>query len=263
MVTISFALDGVAELGLQHATVLVLLILSLASFTAYGLHAARRPDAIFSLALFRIHTYSVGLLGNLFARIGTGAMPYLIPLLLQVSLGYSPFAAGLMMLPVAAAGMSIKRAVAPLVERFGYRNVLVANTLLVGMVIASFMLMSREEPLWLRLIHLGIFGALNSLQFTAMNTLTLKDLGREGASSGNSLFSVVQMLAMSLGVTVAGALLTTFHESSAQGDPRHTLAAFHWTFLCVGVITCASAWIFGQLSPDVRRAGPHGGAAEV
>jgi len=53
------------------------------------LACARRPDAIFSLALFRIHTYSVGLLGNLFARIGTGAMPYLIPLLLQVSLGYS------------------------------------------------------------------------------------------------------------------------------------------------------------------------------
>jgi len=263
MVTISFALDGVAELGLQHATVLVLLILSLASFTAYGLHAARRPDAIFSLALFRIHTYSVGLLGNLFARIGTGAMPYLIPLLLQVSLGYSPFAAGLMMLPVAAAGMSIKRAVAPLVERFGYRNVLVGNTLLVGVVIASFMLMSREEPLWLRLFHLGVFGGLNSLQFTAMNTLTLKDLGREGASSGNSLFSVVQMLAMSLGVTVAGALLTTFHESATQNDPGHTLAAFHWTFLCVGLITCASAWIFGQLSPDVRRAGPHGGAAEV
>jgi len=262
MVTISFALDGVAELGLEHATVLVLLILSLASFTAYGLHAARRADAIFSLALFRIPTYSVGLLGNLFARIGTGCMPYLIPLLLQVSLGYSPFQAGLMMLPVAAAGMGIKRAVAPLIDRYGYRNVLVGNTLLVGLVIASFMLMSRGEPLWLRLLQLGVFGGLNSLQFTAMNTLTLKDLGRDGASSGNSLFSVVQMLAMSLAVTVAGALLTAFHESDGN-DPRHTLAAFHWTFLCVGVITCASAWIFGQLADDVRRMGHHDGAADV
>lgn len=147
--------------------------------------------------------------------------------------------------------MSIKRSVAPLIDRFGYRNVLVGNTLLVGLVIVSFMLMSRDEPLWLRLVQLGIFGGLNSLQFTAMNTLTLKDLGREGASSGNSLFSVVQMLAMSLAVTVAGALLTTFHESVGS-DPRHTLAAFHWTFLCVGLITCASAWIFGQLSGDVR-----------
>ncbi len=261
MVTISFALDGVAELGLQHATVLVLLILSLACFTAYGLHAARRPDPIFSLTLFRIHTYSVGLLGNLFARIGTGSMPYLIPLLLQVSLGFSPLQAGLMMLPVAAAGMGAKRITTPLILRYGYRNVLVSNTLLVGMVIASFVLSSTREPLWLRLIHLALFGGLNSLQFTAMNTLTLKDLGREGASSGNSLFSVVQMLAMSLGVTVAGALLTTFQQS--PGDASHTLHAFHATFICVGVITCASAWIFMQLAADVKRAGAGSDSVEA
>ena len=91
---------------MQHAAVLVLLILSLACFVAYGLYAVRAPQPIFSLELFRIHTFSVGLLGNLFARIGSGAMPYLIPLLLQVSLGYSAFEAGLMMLPVAAAGCS-------------------------------------------------------------------------------------------------------------------------------------------------------------
>jgi EmrB/QacA subfamily drug resistance transporter len=263
MVTISFALDGVAELGLQHATVLVLLILSLACFTAYGLHAARRPDAIFSLALFRIHTYSVGLLGNLFARIGTGSMPYLLPLLLQVSLGYSPLQAGLMMLPVAAAGMGVKQVATPLIGRYGYRNVLMANTILVGALIASFVLSSTGEPLWLRLIHLAIFGGLNSLQFTAMNTLTLKDLGRDGASSGNSLFSVVQMLAMSLGVTVAGALLTTFQDSLSNGDPAHTLRAFHATFACVGLITCASAWIFMQLATDVKRAGADSGSVEA
>lgn len=78
----------------------------MACFVAYGLHAVREPAPIFPLDLFKIHTFSVGLLGNLFARIGSGSMPYLIPLLLQVSLGYSAFEAGLMMLPVAAAGMN-------------------------------------------------------------------------------------------------------------------------------------------------------------
>jgi dipeptide/tripeptide permease len=96
-----------------------------------------------------------------------------------------------------------------------------------------------------------------------MNTLTLKDLGREGASSGNSLFSVVQMLAMSLGVTVAGALLTTFTESLGHNEPGQTLAAFHATFVCVGLITCASAWIFLQLSPEVKRAGDDAGSVEA
>jgi hypothetical protein len=160
-----------------------------------------------------------------------------------------------MMLPIAAAGMGVKRAVVPLVMRFGYRGVLVGNTLLVGTMIASFMLISRAEPLWLRLIHLGIFGGLNSLQFSVMNTLTLKDLSHEGASSGNSLFSAVQMLSMSLGVTVAGALLTTFQETLGQNDSSRILLTFHATFLCVGLMTCASAWIFWQLSTDVKQSG--------
>jgi EmrB/QacA subfamily drug resistance transporter len=254
MVAISFALDGLSELGMQHATVLVLLILSLACFIAYGLHAVRAPQPIFSLGLFKIHTFSVGLLGNLFARIGSGAMPYLIPLLLQVSLGYSAFDAGLMMLPVAAAGMFSKRMVARLIMRNGYRPVLVANTVLVGLAMASFALTSAHQPLWLRLAQLAFFGGVNSIQFTAMNTLTLKDLGAGGASSGNSLFSLVQMLSMSLGVTIAGALLTTFTNLISRATEANPLPAFHATFLCIGMITAGSSWIFAQLSPEIRNA---------
>jgi hypothetical protein len=92
----------------------------------------------------------------------------------------------------------------------------------------------------------------NSMQFTAMNTLTLKDLGTGGASSGNSLFSLVQMLSMSLGVTVAGALLTTFTGLIHKVTEANSLPAFHATFLCVGIITACSAWIFAQLSADIR-----------
>jgi len=254
MVTITFALDGRTELGIQHATVLVLLILSLAAFVAYGLHAVRIPHPIFSLDLFKIHTFSVGLLGNLFARIGSGAMPYLIPLLLQVALGYTPFQAGLMMLPTAAAGMFSKRLVTHLIMRYGYRSVLVTNTVLVGLTMASFALTTPHEPLWVRLVQLALFGSVNSMQFTAMNTLTLKDLGTGGASSGNSLFSLVQMLSMSLGVTVAGALLTTFTGIIGHVPASTVIPAFHATFICVGIITAGSSWIFAQLSPDLRRA---------
>ncbi len=252
MVAISFALDGRTEFGIQHATVLVLLILSLACFVAYGLHAVREPQPIFSLDLFKIHTFSVGLLGNLFARIGSGAMPYLIPLLLQVSLGYSAFEAGLMMLPVAAAGMTSKQLATRLITKYGYRRVLVTNTVLVGLAMASFSLTSVNQPLWLRLVQLAFFGGVNSMQFTAMNTLTLKDLGTGGASSGNSLFSLVQMLSMSLGVTVAGALLATFTGLLPRVTQANSLPAFHATFLCVGIITAGTAWIFAQLAPEIR-----------
>ena len=263
MLALTLALDGLAELGLQHAIVLVLLILALACLTAYGLHATRSAAPLFSLELFHIHTFSVGLLGNLFARIGSGAMPYLLPLLLQVSLGYTPFHAGLMMLPVAAAGMLSKRVVTALITRYGYRRVLLSNTVLVGLAMASFALVSPAQPLWLRLVQFAFFGGVNSMQFTAMNTLTLKDLGREGASSGNSLFSLVQMLSMSLGVTVAGALLATFTSLFGHVTPSQTLPAFHATFVCVGMITALSAWIFGQLAPDIRASGGRGSDADA
>jgi hypothetical protein len=117
---------------------------------------------------------------------------------------------------------------------------------------ASFALTSASQPLWLRLVQLAIFGSVNSMQFTAMNTLTLKDLGVGGASSGNSLFSLVQMLSMGLGVTIAGAVLATFTGILPRVTATDSLPAFHATFLCVGIITASTAWIFGQLAPEVR-----------
>jgi MFS family permease len=148
--------------------------------------------------------------------------------------------------------MSSKRLATRLITKYGYRSVLVTNTVLVGLAMASFSLTSASQPLWLRLVQLAFFGGVNSMQFTAMNTLTLKDLGTGGASSGNSLFSLVQMLSMSLGVTVAGALLTTFTGLIHKVTEANSLPAFHATFLCVGIITSCSSWIFAQLSADIR-----------
>ncbi len=261
MVTLSFSLDGLAEMGFQHATVLMLLIASMAALTAYVLHANKCRQPLFPLKLFRIHAFSVGLLGNLFARIGNGAMPFLIPLTLQVSLGYSPLDAGMMMVPITVAGMASKRLATRLIERHGYRRVLVTNTFVVGLVMASFALISPSHPLPLVLAQLALFGAVNSVQFTAMNTVTLKDLSGVSASSGNSMLSMVQMLSMSLAVTSAGALLTTF-QSGIGAHHLDVLPAFHATFVCVGLITSASAWIFMQLDTERSTEAPRAQPSE-
>ncbi len=256
MVAISLAVDGLSGLGLQQAGVLVLLVFGLASLTAYWLHAAKRPDPLFSPHLFSVPTLSIGLLGNLFSRLGSSCMPFLVPLMLQVSLGYSPLEAGLMMLPVAIASILTKRVTTPLITRFGYRQVLVTNTLLVGLTMASFVFVAPTQPLWLRIVQLALFGAVNSMQFTAMNTVTLRDLDASMASSGNSMLSMVQMLAMSMGVAAAGAVLAAFSSFFGAGEPVHTLYSFQATFACMGLITMASAGIFWQLSPGVRQANP-------
>ncbi len=252
MVSVSLALDGLSGLGWAHTLLVLLMVLGRAALAAYWLHALRSAAPIFSPVLFAAQSYRVGLLGNLFARIGSGAMPYLLPLLLQLALGYSPAQAGMLMLPVAIAGMASKRAATAIITRLGYQPVLVGNTVLLGAMIAGFALMGADQPLWLRIVQLSVFGAINSFQFTAMNAVTLKDLPPERAASGNSLFSMVQMLGMSLGVTCAAALLAAF-SNWFSGGGGHGLPVFRATFVAIGVMTMGSAAIFWQLDQ-----GPHG-----
>ncbi|MDO5102891.1 MAG: multidrug transporter subunit MdtD [Lautropia sp.] len=250
MTALSLALDGLGTLGWGRLAVAVLIVAGLAALAAYWLHASRIPHPLFPPSLFSVPSYRVGILGNLFARIGSGAMPYLMPLLLQLAMGFSPAEAGMMLLPVALASIGAKRAITSIITRHGYRRVLIVNTLLLGTLLACIALMTPDQPLWLRTTQLACFGAINSTQFTAMNTVTLKDLGPEQAGSGNSLFSMVQMLGMSLGVSCAAALLHVFSAMTQSQPEDGNLLAFRATFVLIGLLTAASAAIFWQLPDD-------------
>ena len=255
MVLITIAMEGLGELHLPHLRVMVLLFAGMACLAAYWLRAGHIDNPLFSPTLFRTRSFAVGILGNIFARLGSGALPFLVPLLLQIALGYSPSQAGMSMIPLAAAAMVAKSVARPLIERFGYRIVLTANTLLLGLLLASLGLVDQSTPYALLLFQLAVLGAVNSLQFTAMNTVTLIDLDDASASSGNSLLSVVAQLALSLGVACAGALLGGFSAAGVSEGVSTTLEAFQLTFLTVGVMSMLAAAIFLQLSKtDGRRA---------
>lgn len=250
MICLSLSLDGLADKGLAHASMFILLVMGMASIVAYCLHAVKKDNTLFKASLFHNHTFSIGIFGNLFARLGAGAIPFMLPLLLQLALGYTPLQAGMMMIPMVIGAMGIKRFISPLIQRFGYRRVLVANTVLVGCGIASFALIQSAIPSWLLVLHLFVFGMINSVQFTSMNTLTIKDLDDQHASSGNSLLSMVMMLSMSMGVAISSAILNGFIKVYERA---HMLEAFHATFICIGLIKMAASWIFAQLhSYDTR-----------
>ncbi len=249
LVLISLALQGFGEHALGLAAAMALTLAGLAAVAGYWLHAVRVPQPLFSPALFCIPTFSIGVFGNLFSRLGSGAMPFLTPMFLQLGLGWSPSAAGLGMLPLVLGAMLSKLLAVPLIERFGYRTVLVGNTLLLALLIAGFGLIGPATPLWLILLQLSVFGVANSLQFTAMNTLSLGDLDTAHASSGNSLLSVVMQLSMSLGVAAAGALLAAFAAPPPAGSGG-MLGTFHATYFCIGAMSALAACIFFQLKPD-------------
>lgn len=218
-------------------------------FFLYIHHARRHPTPLISLNLFKTRTFSVGIVGNIASRLGTGCVPFLMPLMLQVGFGYPALIAGCMMAPTAMGSILAKSLVTQVLRRLGYRKTLIGVTLFIGLMIAQFSLQSPSMEAWLLILPLFILGMAMSTQFTAMNTITLADLTDENASSGNSVLAVTQQLSISLGVAVSAVVLR-FYEGF---DSANTVEQFHYTFVTMGIITLISALTFMLLRPKDGR----------
>ncbi len=246
MVCVSLALEGITFNQISHSFGYFLFVFGIAALAAYIIRALKIPNPLISLKLFETRTFSIGILGNIFSRLGSTSITFLLPLFMQLCLGLSPLESGLAMLPIAIAAILAKRLVSPMVQLLGYKKFLIANTFLVGASIGSFTFLETSETQYLRFILFFLFGIFNSMQFTAMNTLTMKDLTREVSSHGNTLFSIVQMMAMSFSVGIAGSLIHALMEE------RSKIEAFHLTFICMGALTWTSAWIFFQIGRNKK-----------
>lgn len=227
---------------------IAILILAILFVVGYVKYARRHDNAIIQLKLFKITTLRIGLIGNLLTRLGIGGMPLMVPLLLQVGYGYSAFYAGLMMIPQAFANLISRNFVVPIVKKYGYRATLVSNTVLLGLLISCFFFINANTPFWVIIILMLFNGAFNAVQFTSMNTISLADLDNETSSEGNSLLSVTQQLAISLGISVSAMFLLIFKNNEIGAtDP---IGVFRYTFLVMGILTILSSVIFLRLGRD-------------
>jgi MFS transporter, DHA2 family, multidrug resistance protein len=244
MVGLSLGIENFANPHQSIWLCLGLIVMSVIAMLGYAYHAHTHQNALFRSKLFANKVFTIGILGNSFARLGGNAIPFILPLMLQVAFGFDAFTTGLLMIPAVLGSLASKPIIRKLIQYLGYRRFLLTNTLLVGACIASFALTTADMPLWLRVIHLFIFGLLNSLQFVAMNTLTLKDLSQQDASSGNSFLSMIMMLSMTIGVALAGTLINIF---SAYLGTTAIEQAFHLSLICLGAINIITAAIFWQI----------------
>ena len=224
----------------------VLLISGIALLGLYIRHARRHPSPLIRLSVFRTRTFSVGIGGNILSRLGTGCVPFLMPLMLQVGLGYPALVAGAMMAPTAIGSITAKTFAMKILNRFGYRVTLTGVTVCIGLMIAQFALQTPTLPLWMLILPLFMLGMAMSTQFTAMNSITLGDLSPEDASTGNGLLSVTQQLSISFGVASSTVVLR-FYNSFASGT---LLDHFHYTFITIGGITMMAAFVFMLLRKD-------------
>ncbi|WP_142502250.1 MFS transporter [Klebsiella sp. 2680] len=250
MATLTLALDGQKGLGISPLWLAVLVTLGIAAILLYLWHARGNLNALFSLKLFGNRTFALGLGGSFAGRIGSGMLPFMTPVFLQIGLGFTPFHAGLMMIPMVLGSMSMKRIVVQVVNRFGYRRVLVASTLGLALVSLLFMTIALAGWYWLLPPVLFLQGMINSSRFSSMNTLTLKDLPADLASSGNSMLSMVMQLSMSIGVTIAGMLLGLYGHQHISADVATTHQVFLYTYLSMAVCIALPALIFSHVPND-------------
>lgn len=233
--------DGRQLISLALAAAGVLLL------WGYYRHARHHPASLFPITLFDIRTFKVGIIANLLTRLGIGAIPFLLPLLLQVAHGYSPSQSGWMLAPMALGAIAIKPLVSRIIRRVSYRQVLLINTTIIGGLMAVLAVISGVDRWWLILPVLFILGAANSLQFSAMNTITIGDLPRALTSSGNSLMSANQQLAIGMGIALGAAMLNIYVNIL---DRDTLIPAFQYTFMTLSVLTILAGQSFRKLSPQ-------------
>jgi EmrB/QacA subfamily drug resistance transporter len=221
-----------------------MVLLALAALLLYGLHAARKKHPLFALSLFRVRSFTVGILANLLSRLGSSAMPFLTPLMLQVGMGYSPSVAGMSMIPLTLAGMASKTMMNWMIGRFGYRRILLINTPLQSLLLAGMALVSASTPWPVLLVLLCLIGACTYIQYTALSTFTLTDLDNQQASSGTSLMSVTIQLAIGLAISLAGAMLALFNPEQGSWPQANLMDAFACTYLGLAVLTLLATALF-------------------
>jgi EmrB/QacA subfamily drug resistance transporter len=248
LVLLSLGLDLLGEPSIGMLSVLGSMSVGILLLAVYVRHARLASSPLFDLRLLRIRTFGIGFLGNIVSRLGTGGIALLLPLMLQVSFGYSAAVSGWMLAPVALAALAVKPLITTLIPRLGYRRILLATGLITALAVLLFTFCNADTPLPWILPALILFGAVNSMQLTAMNTLTLCDLPPHYTSMGNSLYSVAQQLSVSFGIAVAATSLQLFRPAHVASGPGLT-PAFHHTFMLLAIETLLSCVIFMRLRP--------------
>jgi EmrB/QacA subfamily drug resistance transporter len=244
---LSYVLEVFGEHTLSNREILGLLAISFALLAGYGLHGSETEFPLLRLTLFRIRTFRAAVLGSFVTRLGIGGIPFLFPLLYQVGLGFTPIQSGLLMMPQALAALSLKMTMPGILRRFGYRNVLISNTVIIGLIILLFSRIGVGTPVWLIVLQVFCYGFFTSLQYTSMNTLVYADVNEEESSSASSIASTAQQMSMSFGVATASLVTAFFIPDRFRSSAPQLIHGIHNALICMGVMTILSTIVFREL----------------
>jgi EmrB/QacA subfamily drug resistance transporter len=245
---IAFGLS-VAGLNLLPWTVIAALVgVGSISMTLYMMHARKTGSPVLDFSMLRLPTLRASIIGGFMFRLGIGALPFLLPLLMQVGFGLSPFQSGMVTFASAVGAMGMKTLAARIIRTFGFRNMMTINAVVSSVFLAACALFTVTTPLLLIFIILVVGGFFRSLQFTAINTVAYAEVSPAQMSRATTLVSVNQQLAVSAGVAVgAFSVETTLAMHHAT---ELSAGVFAPAFVVVSIISAASAYFFWQMPDD-------------
>ena len=242
---------GIETIGRGMMAVSVVMSVITAGGICFGLyvaHSRRISNPIVDLGLMRIPTFAAATVSGSLGRMGIGALPFLLAMLLQLVFGLTPFGSGMITFASAAGALMMKPTAAPIIRRWGFRRVLVGNGLISSVILMLYALFRPSTPYVVIILTLLIGGFFRSLQFTSLGTLTYADVPPPMMSSASTLASMVQQLSLSLGVSIAAMLLhISLHLRGAHKLTTHDFMA---AFMVTGVLSLISALLFLRLSSD-------------
>jgi EmrB/QacA subfamily drug resistance transporter len=247
---LAYVLEVFGEHSLSGLGLLSLLLISALCLIGYGVRANHAEFPLLRLALLRIRTFRASVSGSFLTRLGIGGIPFLFPLLYQVGLGFTPIQSGLLMLPQALAAMSLKMTMPGILKRFGYRAVLIFNTIILGLLIVLFATIGAGTPVWLIVAQAFAFGFFSSLQFTSMNTLVYADISDQQTSSASTIASTIQQMSISFGIAIASLATAFFISDRFHTSAPEMIQGIHKTFIVLGGLTILSSFVFRELKTD-------------
>jgi EmrB/QacA subfamily drug resistance transporter len=240
--------ETVGRDGVPLPAALALLFVGGIAAAGYLHHASRHPHPILDLLLLRVPTFAIAVAGGCLFRLGIGALPFLLPLMLQLGFGMTAFASGLLTFASAVGSLVMKFTAQSVIRRFGFRRVLSVNALVSALFLLGYAALRPTTPAAVILALLLTGGFFRSLQFTATNSLTFADIPPSLMSRATSLSSTAQQLSLSGGVALGAVLL---HLTLAWRGAAHLSADDFWpAFLAVALVSGNAFWPYSRLTSE-------------
>lgn len=248
LATLTLGLSMLSESEDYFFQSLVVILVSVLFLAVYAWHSFDIPHPIVKIQLFYLRTFRVSVFGNLFSRMGFGGLPFVLPLLLQIGLGFSPQLAGFLIAPMAAGVLFVKPCSLRILQWLGYKKLLMVNSMLIASLLVWFSTIGPHSSSYFIGFLTFTYGLLIALQYTGMNSIAYANLDEQDVSSATSIMSTIQQLSQSFGVAISALVISLIARGSVTQAPL-TLDVFHQTFLVLGLWTFCSMVCFLELKP--------------